>query len=109
MAKSNEVKVAEKLAEGLNDYTFSPAVLANVLTTYYPIYTQERLMELVKYILKYNSLRMKTEWEVNEVTSEGLLFADALNDVAEAINGVQTLTIHTRDRDPKYVMDEDSF
>jgi hypothetical protein len=109
MAKSNETKVAEKLAEGLNDYTFSPAVLANVLTTYYPIYTQERLMELVKYIVKYNSIRMKSEWEVNEVTSEGLLLADALNELVETIQGVETITIHNRTRDPKYVMDEDSF
>lgn len=83
MAKANEVKVAEKLADGLNDYTFSPAVLANYLITNYPLYTQDRLMELVKFIIHYNSLRMKTEWHGGK-TSEGLLLADALNDMIEA-------------------------
>jgi hypothetical protein len=85
MAKAREVIVAEKLADGLNDMTFSPAVLANVLTTYYPIYTQERLMELIRYIIKYNSMRMRTEWEINGQTSESLLLADTLNELIETI------------------------
>lgn len=113
MAKSSETKVAEKLAEGLNNHTFSPAVLANILTTYYPIYTQDRLMELVKWIIKYNSLRMTTEWDKGK-TSEGLLLADALNDLIEAKYGAevveQPITFEdTRTRDPKYAMDLDSF
>ena len=112
MAKSNETKVAEKLAEGLNDYTFSPAVLANVLTTYYPIYTQDRLMELVKWIIKYNALRMRTEWDKG-TTSEGLLMADLLEEVITAKYGAEHIDTTSfedkRVRDPKYVMDLDSF
>lgn len=112
MAKSNETKVAEKLAEGLNDVTFSPAVLANVLTTYYPIYTQDRLMELVKYIIKYQALKMVNEWDKGQ-TSEGLLLADALHDTIVAKFGEEEIDLHIfydkRDRDPKYVMDLDSF
>jgi hypothetical protein len=86
MAKANEVKVAEKLADSLNDYTFSPAVMANYLVTHYPIYTQDRLMELVKYLIHYNSINMRTQWEAGK-TSEGLLLADALNDMIEAKYG----------------------
>jgi len=85
MAKSNEVKVAEKLADGLNDVTFSPAVLANYIITHYPTYTTERLMELVRYIIEYGSIEMKKEWVVNGRTSNGLLLADALKDILETI------------------------
>lgn len=84
--KANEVKIAEKLADSLNDYTFSPAVMANYLTTHYPIYTQDRLMELVKYLIHYNSIKMRLEWSAGN-TSEGLLLADALNDMIEAKYG----------------------
>lgn len=112
MAKSSETKVAEKLAEGLNSHTFSPAVLANILTTYYPIYTQNRLMELVKWIIKYEALRMKTEWDKGQ-TSEGLLMADLLNEVLVSRYGAEYIQPHiptdNRIRDTKYAMDLDSF
>lgn len=87
MAKSNETKIADKLTDALNDGTFSPAVMANYLVTNNTIYTIDRIMELVRYIIQYNSIRMKTDWELNERTSEGLLLADALNDMIEAKYG----------------------
>jgi hypothetical protein len=114
MAKANEFKAAEKLTEYLNNANFSPAVMANVLTTEHTLYTQDRLMELVKYIIQYNSLRLKSEWDKG-YTSEGLLMADALNDILEAKYGAvdRNLTIQsleeTRVRDSKYIMDLDSF
>jgi hypothetical protein len=114
MAKANEFKAAEKLTDYLNNANFSPAVMANVLTTEHTLYTQDRLMELVRYIIQYNSLRLKSEWDKG-FTSEGLLLADALNDMLEAKYGAvdRNLTIdslkETRVRDSKYVMDLDSF
>jgi hypothetical protein len=114
MAKANEFKAAEKLTDYLNNANFSPAVMANVLTTEHTLYTQDRLMELVRYIIQYNSLRLKSEWDKG-YTSEGLLLADALNDMLEAKYGAvdRNLTIdslkETRVRDSKYVMDLDSF
>jgi hypothetical protein len=114
MAKANEFKAAEKLTDYLNNANFSPAVMANVLTTEHTLYTQDRLMELVRYIIQYNSLRLKSEWDKG-YTSEGLLLADALNDMLEAKYGAvdRNLTIdslkETRVRDPKYIMDLDSF
>jgi hypothetical protein len=71
-------------------------------------------MELVRYIIQYNSLRLKSEWDKG-YTSEGLLLADALNDMIEAKYGAvdRNLTIksleETRVRDSKYIMDLDSF
>ena len=109
MAKSSEEKLAEQITDQLSNHYFNVAVLANVLTTYYPIYTQDRLMELVKYIIKYNAIRMKSEWASNEVTSEGLLMADALNDMVDAKYGEEPLVINQRHRDNKYVMDNNSF
>jgi hypothetical protein len=114
MAKANEFKAAEKLTDYLNNANFSPAVMANVLTTEHTLYTQDRLMELVRYIIQYNSLRLKSEWDKG-YTSEGLLLADALNDMLEAKYGAvdRNLTIDTlkdtRVRDTKYIMDLDSF
>jgi hypothetical protein len=114
MAKANEFKAAEKLTDYLNNANFSPAVMANVLTTEHTLYTQDRLMELVKYIIQYNALRLKSEWDKG-YTSEGLLMADALNDILEAKYGAvdRNLTIQsleeTRVRDSKYIMDLDSF
>jgi hypothetical protein len=114
MAKANEFKAAEKLTDYLNNANFSPAVMANVLTTEHTLYTQDRLMELVRYIIQYNSLRLKSEWDKG-YTSEGLLLADALNDMLEAKYGAvdRNLTIdslkETRVRDSKYIMDLDSF
>ena len=114
MAQANEFKAAEKLTEYLNNANFSPAVMANVLTTEHTLYTQDRLMELVRYIIQYNSLRLKSEWDKG-YTSEGLLLADALNDMLEAKYGAvdRNLTINslkeTRVRDSKYIMDLDSF
>lgn len=87
MAKANEFKAAEKLTDYLNNANFSPAVMANVLTTEYTLYTQDRLMELIKYIIHYNSLRFNTEWQKGQ-TSEGLMLADALNAMLEAKYGL---------------------
>lgn len=107
MAKSNETKVGDKLAEGLNDYTFSPAILANYLITNYPTYTFDRLMELVRYIIQYGTLHMRVEWGEG-FTSEGLLMADTLNDILETKYGRVEIDLaqyeDKRTRDPRYDM-----
>ena len=109
MAKANEFKAAEKLTDYLNNANFSPAVMANVLTTEHTLYTQDRLMELIRYIIKYEALRYYTEWETGN-TSEGLMLADSLVGMVNAKYGAEdSITIHTRERDPRYYMDPDSF
>jgi hypothetical protein len=114
MAKANEFKAAEKLTDYLNNANFSPAVMANVLTTEHTLYTQDRLMELVRYIIQYNALRFKQDWDTG-YTSEGLLLADALNDMLVSKYGAVERTPiiksleEKRHRDSKYIMDLDSF
>lgn len=112
MAKSKESKIAEQLADVLNDQTVTPSVIANCLITYNSIYTLDRLMELVKYIIKYNYLNSLTEWDKGN-TSEGLLLADLLNQTLVAKFGEEridpTIFEDKRVRDPKYIMDLDSF
>ncbi len=73
-----------KIAKAVDWHYFNPAVVANVLSTDVPLYTQDRIMELVTWIIKYESRRFKTEWESGN-TTEGLMLADALNDVLEAL------------------------
>lgn len=112
MAKSNETKIADKLTDALNDGTFSPAVMANYIVTHNSTYTIDRIMELVKYIIQYNSIKMRSEWDKG-YTSEGLMMADSLNDILEAKYGaveIDTTSLEDkRIRDPKYIMDLDSF
>jgi hypothetical protein len=114
MAKADEFKAAEKLTSYLNNANFSPAVMANVLTTEYTLYTQDRLMELIKYIIHYNSLRFNTEWDKG-YTSEGLSMASYLQDMIDLKYGAEDRTkiVHSleekRTRDSKYLMDLDSF
>lgn len=77
--KSKEEKLAELMEECLNDHFFNPSLFANLMTTDYPLYTQERLMKLISNLIRYASRRFEYEWEAGE-TTEGLLLADALND-----------------------------
>jgi hypothetical protein len=107
--KANEVKAADKLADYLNDGTFSPAVMANYLVTNFPIYTQDRLMELIRYIIQYEAMVFEIEWE-NGKTSEGLMLADSLVGMVNAKYGAETsITTHNKEREAKYYMDQDSF
>ena len=112
MAKSNETKIADKLTDALNDGTFSPAVMADYLITHNTTYTLDRLMELVKHIIQYNAIKMRSEWDKG-YTSECLMMADALNDMLVAKYGAAATDVSQfedkRVRDPKYIMDLDSF
>ena len=105
MAKSNETKIAEKLTDALNDGTFSPAVMADYLITNNTLYTIDRIMELVKYIIQYNAIKMRMEWDKGQ-TSEGLMMADALNDMLTAKYGAADMSIpnslDTRIREDRY-------
>jgi len=55
MRKRTKVdKVIDQLEEILNDFHFHPALMANIITTTYPPYTQQKLIELIKYIERYH-------------------------------------------------------
>ena len=104
MAKAEEFKAAEKLTSYLNNANFSPAVMANVLTTEHTLYTQDRLMELVRYIIHYNALRFNQEWQ-NGQTSEGLMLADALSGMVEAKYGMSQNVQDHIDQSPELKSD----
>lgn len=82
--KSKETNLANQMAEAVDGPYFNFAVVADVISTDMPLYTQARIMELVKWIIKFEARRFKTEWEKGN-TTENLMLADALNDVLEQL------------------------
>ena len=81
--KLNEDKAADNLVANLEHYWFNPALFANIIVNNNPLYTQDRLMELVKWVIKYQAKRFNDEWEHGQ-TSEGLMMASHLAEVIDA-------------------------
>lgn len=77
--RSPEEKLAEQMAQALTSHWFNPALFADIITTDNPVYTQDKLMDLIKWVIKYADRRFEYEWE-HGGTSEGLLLANALVD-----------------------------
>jgi len=82
--KAVESNLANEMSHAVDWHYFNFAVLADIISTDTPLYTQDRIMELVKWIIKYEARRYQVEWE-NGNTTEGLMLASALNDVLEAL------------------------
>ena len=62
MRKRTKVdKCIDLLEEILNDHHFNPSLMANMIITSYPPYTQEKLIELMKYIYTYNKLEIQLD------------------------------------------------
>lgn len=76
MAKTPEEKLADNIISSLDNYWFNPAIVASVLANQ-PLYTQDRLIELISEIVKYQNRRFREEWEAGQ-TSDGLLMANLL-------------------------------
>ena len=79
--KSDEEKLAEALTTALSSHWFNPSLLAQYLIDE-PYYTQDKLMDLMKEIIKVQALRHDRDWE-HEQTSEGLIWAARLNETLE--------------------------
>ena len=75
-----EEKLIEHIAEALDNNWFNPVIAANLLVNHYPLYTQDRVIDLIGEIVRQQAERFKQEWEHGQ-TSEGLMLADHLNDV----------------------------
>lgn len=82
MKKTEEQKAVEVLVEALDNHWFNPAIFANLIVNEQPLYTQDKLVELISYIIKYQSARFKDEAE-HDITSEGLILANVLAEVIE--------------------------
>lgn len=79
--KSDEQKLVELIAEATDNHWFNPTLAAQLLIKY-PLYTQDRIMELMLEIIKLQALRFENEWE-HDITSEGLVWAGRLNNTLE--------------------------
>jgi hypothetical protein len=77
MAKSPADKVADQLVELTENHFFNPAIFGRVLSDQ-PLYTTDRIMEMVAQIISYQAKRYKTE-ATNGRTSEGLFLAKELD------------------------------
>jgi len=77
MAKSPADKVADQLVELTENHFFNPAIFGRVLADQ-PLYTTDRIMEMVAQIISYQAKRYKTE-ATNGKTSEGLFLAKELD------------------------------
>ena len=71
----------EQLAQVVDNHWFNPQLAAQLLIKY-PIYTQDRIVELMGEIIKAQSLRYYHELEHNQ-TSAGLMLAAHLAEVIE--------------------------
>jgi hypothetical protein len=78
--RTPEQKVAEQLAELMNNHNFNPAVFANLIVNEQPLYTQDKLVELMTHIIEYQDTRFKVEWDMDK-TSEGLMLSSHLAEV----------------------------
>ena len=79
--KTQEHKIVEQLAEALDNHWFNPNLAAQIIIKH-PIYTQDKLMDLMKEIIKLQASRYQMEWE-HDRTSAGLMLAAHLAEVIE--------------------------
>jgi hypothetical protein len=84
--KIPEAKVVEALASLLDNYWFNPKIFANLIVNEYPLYTQDKLTELIVEIVRYQKQRFSHELEHGE-TSSGLLFSEYIGSIIEANEG----------------------
>jgi hypothetical protein len=83
MARSNETKLAEQITAALEGHYFNSAILARLLMDD-PIWTIDRLVEMLAHIVHYLDIRYTKEWEAGQ-TSEGLLLATELNETLKQL------------------------
>lgn len=83
MAKAAETKLAEQITAALEGHYFNSAVLGRLLMDD-PIWTIDRLVEMISQILHYLAIRYEKEWQAGQ-TSEGLLLANELNETLKQL------------------------
>jgi hypothetical protein len=80
--KTDEEKIAEQLAKVLDNHWFNPMICANIIVNNFPLYTQDRLMELIKEIIRYQAGNFEPYW-AEGITSEALMLSSHLAEVIE--------------------------
>ena len=79
--KTDEQKLVEQIAQAVDNHWFNPSLAAQILVNY-PLYTQDKIMELMAEIIKLQAGRFEVEWQHN-TTSQGLMLASHLAEVIE--------------------------
>jgi hypothetical protein len=74
---TKEGKVAEAIANAIEDHYFNPASVARYLSDQ-PHYTIDRVMELVVWIIEKEARKHEADWK-HGTTSEGLFLAKELD------------------------------
>jgi hypothetical protein len=88
--KTDEDKIAEQLATVLDNHWFNPVICASVIVNRFPLYTQDRLMELMKEIIRQQAQTFEPYW-AEGITSEAIMLASHLAEVIEAHEaGIET-------------------
>ena len=82
MSKSPEIKVAESLVNLMDDHWFNPTIFGRYLAEQ-PIYTIDRIMEMVVSIISEQAKMYNVYLNRNE-TTEGLSLANELNECIKA-------------------------
>jgi hypothetical protein len=80
MKKTEEQKAAEALVKAIDSVWFNPEIFANLIVNEEPLYTQDRLMDLMSVIISYQARREEKGLEHN-YTSNGLRLASYLDQV----------------------------
>ena len=82
--QSKEHKIGELLANSVEDHFFNPAALGRYLADQ-PLYTIDRIMEVVAWIIEKQAERHRREIANNGTISEGLAIANMLDNIIDKI------------------------
>ena len=89
MSKSLEIKVAEQLVNLTDDHWFNASIFGRYLAEQ-PLYTSDRIMEMVAYIV-HEQAKMHITNSIRGTSSEGLLLANELNECIKAYREVTVI------------------
>jgi len=82
--KSKEQQIGELLANSVEDHFFNPAALGRYLAEQ-PIYTLDRIVEVVAWILEKQARRYEREMTEGGTVSEGLALSYKLDTLIDKI------------------------
>jgi len=82
--QSKEHKIGELLANSVEDHFFNPAALGRDLAEQ-PIYTLDRIVEVVAWVIEKQARRYEREYQNNGTVSEGLAVSYKLDQVIDKI------------------------
>jgi uncharacterized membrane-anchored protein YjiN (DUF445 family) len=82
--KTKEQQIGELLANSVEDHFFNPAALGRYLAEQ-PIYTLDRIVEVVAWIVEKQAERYRREMANDGTVSEGLIISNMLDQMIDKI------------------------